>query len=491
MTRRKNMRPCSVAASVCVAIVGLIGDAAVGVNVETVLVGDPGNEPDPQYHFGSVSYAYNIGKYEVTAGQYAVFLNAVAGVDTLGLYSAAMANTTLGCGIRRAGLGTVSNPYTYTVVSGCANRPVNYMGFWNTCRFANWLHNGQPKGLQGAGTTETGAYTLTKNAMDNNTVTRNPNWRWAVTSENEWYKAAYYKGGSTHAGYWALPTSSDAEPGRDLADVSGNNANYYIIDGPGPYPIDSGNYTTVVGQFMNSDGPYGTFDQGGNVWEWNDTVFRDAYRVLRGGSFYKMGNDMHSWARNGSYPTVREFYLGFRVSKSIPGDFDGDGDVDSPDLDLLTSCLSGPAVPYAQGCGDRDLDDDGDVDQSDFGIFQRCYEPRGVLAIVEPDGFASTGYLGGSFTPPGKTYTLTNTGGVPITWSAVTNVAWLTVSPTGGTLAAGASDTVEVSIGWADNLDFGMYRGTVTLTNTTNHVGDTTRVVDLTVDHPTFPSAQP
>ena len=39
-----------------------------------------------------------------------------------------------------------------------ADRPVNYVSFWDAARFANWLHNGQPTGAQGAGTTEDGAY---------------------------------------------------------------------------------------------------------------------------------------------------------------------------------------------------------------------------------------------------------------------------------------------------------------------------------------------
>ena len=46
------------------------------------------------------------------------------------------------------------------VAGDWAGRPVNYVSYWDSCRFANWLNNGQPTGPQGAGTTETGAYTL-------------------------------------------------------------------------------------------------------------------------------------------------------------------------------------------------------------------------------------------------------------------------------------------------------------------------------------------
>jgi len=48
--------------------------------IETVTVGNPGNAGDTQNQgiFGVVDYVYAIGKYEVTAGQYAAFLDAVA-----------------------------------------------------------------------------------------------------------------------------------------------------------------------------------------------------------------------------------------------------------------------------------------------------------------------------------------------------------------------------------------------------------------------------
>ena len=60
-------------------------------NLETVAVGDPGNvgEPSggPDTIFGAVGYTYNIGKYEVTAGQYTAFLNSAAQTDPYGLYN--------------------------------------------------------------------------------------------------------------------------------------------------------------------------------------------------------------------------------------------------------------------------------------------------------------------------------------------------------------------------------------------------------------------
>jgi len=208
------------------------------------------------------------------------------------------------------------------VATDFINRPVNYVSYWDSCRFANWLHNGQPTGLQTALTTEDGAYTISGyNDWDGHTIQRKAGWKWAITSEDEWYKAAYYKGGSASAGYWDYPTSSDSAPGQDMADTSGNNANYYTA--PYAYPIDSGKYTTVAGEFQNSDSPYGTFDQGGNVWEWNEAiVFQDANyacRGLRGGSFGSDVDYLQASYRIILYgPSYEDYGVGFRVSAVVP-----------------------------------------------------------------------------------------------------------------------------------------------------------------------------
>ncbi|MCX5653960.1 MAG: SUMF1/EgtB/PvdO family nonheme iron enzyme [Planctomycetota bacterium] len=315
-----------VARAAVVAVLLLAAGAAQAITIDMVTVGDPGNVgelsgirgayPSIFRICGAVAYEYKIGKYEVTAGQYTAFLNAVAKTDTYGLYNTNMSDTSIGSGITRSGS---SGSYDYSVASNFANRPVNYVSFWDSCRFANWLNNGQ----QGAGTTEYGAYSLNGyNGYEGWTIERSPDAKWAVTSEDEWYKAAYYKGGGTNAGYWDYPTSSDTAPGRDMADASGNNANFWTSSSTDP--IDSGKWTTVAGEFQNSDSPYGTFDQGGNVMEWNDSLyFYDgsyAIRGLRGGSFDGMFingyNTMSAEVRFIGYgaPTIEHSTFGFRVS---------------------------------------------------------------------------------------------------------------------------------------------------------------------------------
>lgn len=295
------------------AITGLSASAASAVvSIPTVPVGDPGNAADST-GFGSVAYPYNIGTYEVTAGQYAAFLNAVASTDTNALYHFGMASITNGCGITQSGS---SGNYSYSVDAAFLNRPVNHVSLWDAMRFANWLHNGQPAGAQDNSTTERGAYTLTPFGTANNTITRNAGWQWAVTSENEWYKAAYYKAGGINSGYWFYPTSSDTHPGRDLTDTMGNNANYYNTP-TGPFPIQSPYYSTIVGEFQNSPSPYGTFDQGGNMTEWNETL-NGNQRGVRGGSWSGSSTDLRRVVRGHGDPAAANQIIGFRVSQ-VPG----------------------------------------------------------------------------------------------------------------------------------------------------------------------------
>ena len=139
----------------CCMILSHFARAAAGsaVTIPTVLVGDFGNANDALTGnlYGGVSYAYRIGTYEVTNAQYAEFLNAKAASDPLSLYSTEWAAMPA-AGITRSG---VSGSYTYAVKIDMGNKPVNYVSWYDTIRFANWLDNGQ-----GIGDTETGAYTL-------------------------------------------------------------------------------------------------------------------------------------------------------------------------------------------------------------------------------------------------------------------------------------------------------------------------------------------
>ncbi|KKK97121.1 hypothetical protein LCGC14_2655940, partial [marine sediment metagenome] len=112
------------------------------------------------------------------------------------------------------------------------------------------------------------------------------------------------------------PTSSDATPEPKLIDPDpGNNATfdaggYNGLTIGGPY------YRTEVGAHENSESPYGTFDQGGNVQEWNETIIDGFNRGLRGGPYGGAAYALHASSRfDGVYPTYEYYYTGFRVAE--------------------------------------------------------------------------------------------------------------------------------------------------------------------------------
>ena len=178
-----------------------------------VLVGDSDNATDDT-GYGSVTINYRICRYTVTNCEYAAFLNAVAKSDTYGLYNTAMANTV--GGITRSG---INGNYIYTVKANYENKPVIYVSWWDAARYCNWLHNkvANPStttinsGVYGVGPSVSGTLPLKDSAA----------WYWLPT-EDQWYKAAYYKGGGSNVGYWSYSTQSDNDPAAVSADSIGN-----------------------------------------------------------------------------------------------------------------------------------------------------------------------------------------------------------------------------------------------------------------------------
>ncbi|MGB2820548.1 MAG: SUMF1/EgtB/PvdO family nonheme iron enzyme [Phycisphaerae bacterium] len=278
---------------------------AMAVSMPMVPVGDADKGGDTEVMwtdgtsgYGKVEYPYNIGKHEVTNAQYAEFLNAVAASDPRGLYNPAM-------GGGRGGI-TRSGPdgfYSYQAITDRANKPVNYVSFWDACRFANWLNNGR-----GGGDTETGAYTLTPEGIAANTIIRNEDWKWAVTSEDEWYKAAYYDGGRD--AYWDYPTGSNTAPKAEApagTDNTKGSANYNLAVGD---VTNVGAYTAKP-----SDGFYETFDQAGNVQEWNESIIFGSSRGVRGGAHDSYDYLLHAAFRYCSIATSEDDTTGFRVTQ--------------------------------------------------------------------------------------------------------------------------------------------------------------------------------
>ena len=141
-------------------------------------------------------------------------------------------------------------------------------------------------------------------------VTRNSGAEYYIPTEDEWYKAAYYENGGTNSSYWLYPTQSNAPPDNSLslAASESNDANW------------DDNTLTSVGYFVDSPGPYGTFDMGGDWDQWNETPFYGVYRGMRGGDCADSYIDLASSSYiTGGGCEPQSYYPGaaFRVAANV------------------------------------------------------------------------------------------------------------------------------------------------------------------------------
>ncbi|MFQ5463260.1 MAG: SUMF1/EgtB/PvdO family nonheme iron enzyme [Phycisphaerae bacterium] len=353
---------------------GPVATTCDGVDIATRIVADPGNDPDGN-GLGAVAAFYRASTLEITNRQYVDFLNSTATTDTNGLYNQGMTDSNRG-GILRTG---APGSFTYFTKENFADKPVNWVSWLDAARFCNWLHNGQPIGLQGPATTESGAYDM---SQPNDQITRLPGATWFLPTHDQWYKAAYYDVAhpSGSPDYWLYPTRSDSTPTQAQANPAGdvtnpgiNVANY---GGGADWNGVNGNVTTTGG--TTSASPWSMADMGGNVLEMTETPDtpippNTPTRTARGGDFanaailmsnqsgFALAISMVSEAAN----------VGFRVAAEVcPGDFDGDGHLDETDLAVLESCFSGSSAPPTDPiCQIGDFDGDGDVDCADASAF--------------------------------------------------------------------------------------------------------------------------
>ena len=297
-------------------------------------MGNPGNTADTivmhdgTTGYGSVPYVYQMGKYDVTTAQYCQFLNAVATTsDPYRLYSSYMAPGSVYNSLPTIGITQSGSPGSYSYsVTGSYSQAANCLVFdvtWgDAARFCNWLQNNQPTGAEGPGTTETGAYTLNGATSDSALMaaTRNAGAVDFIPSENEWYKAAYYN--PSNGSYWLYPTQSNTAPINILSSTGTNNANFYDYYGTGNGGYtDPTNYLTPVGAFAASSGPYGTYDMGGDAYQWNEANIDGSYRGVRGGiwnnySYFLASSDRYHSGPD--YPADEAIGLGFRVASAVP-----------------------------------------------------------------------------------------------------------------------------------------------------------------------------
>ena len=299
------------------------GSIASAEAIQWVTVGDPNNAADTTNR-GAVSDSFQIMKYEFTNQQYTNFLNSV---DADGDNPNSVYNENMGLDIR-GGISFTSGAASgrkYAVKSNMGDKPVNYVSWFDAARVSNWLMNGAGS----SSNTEDGAYTLVGGQTTGTAPARNNGATFYIPTEDQWYKAAYYKGGSTSAGYWDYATRSDTAPTAVTADTTGigSASTGTIGSGTGNFAnyLDDanwndrgGNVTTVGTNGVSS--AYGAFDMNGNITEWNDLtgLVAGSRRGLRGGFWGSFSESSLVSSFNQDTPASDESDVyGFRLASPV------------------------------------------------------------------------------------------------------------------------------------------------------------------------------
>jgi sulfatase modifying factor 1 len=257
-------------------------DTLRGINMEFVTIGIAGNAGDTRtgtdqyglplanpYGCGAVGYNYRIGKYEVTAAQWQT-INTAAGIGDTGYWS--------------------------------GNQPVADISWYEAAQFCNYLTSGNKY---------SGAYKFDISgnflSIDRVSSTSTYGTTYVIPTENEWYKAAYFKPNASDYSLYANGTST--------APVAGVNSNYYLSY---PYYYNNGQPWNAGTGTMEQNG---TFDMMGNVWEWNEAILSGTGRGIRGGSH---DNYAHYLSSSSMYIDLAgpnnegDHNIGFRVASIVP-----------------------------------------------------------------------------------------------------------------------------------------------------------------------------
>jgi formylglycine-generating enzyme len=285
---RVKLAICLVTACVMVttntALADTFGTGSNQFNIDLVNIGNAGNAADPYTgsKYGVVGYNYRIGKYEVTNAQWNAF-TAIAGAPT--------GNSFIDV------FGYSVNPYDQSASFTGAQQPTNNVSWYEAAQFCNYLTSGNKSlgayqlGADGSITVNRAAAIATYGMV------------YVIPTENEWYKAAYFK--PDGSGYSLYANGTSTIPPAD------NGWNY-----------SGGTYSTPWNVGTGTQEQNGTFDIMGNIWEWNETLLPYySYRGLRGGSYY--GKDTaialasSDPTYNNTFPANEWDSIGFRIA-SIP-----------------------------------------------------------------------------------------------------------------------------------------------------------------------------
>lgn len=148
-----------------------------------------------------------------------------------------------------------------------------------------------------------------------------------VTWFGAWGYCGYYDGRlPTELEWEKAGRGTDGRPFPWGDEIMRNNANFYASRDPFEDMRTFGSRTSPVGFFngttydgyatLDSASPYGLYDMAGNVWQWMGNVYEGMhYRFLRGGSKDVYDMDLRLWVRNNATPTYFSPGVGFRCAR--------------------------------------------------------------------------------------------------------------------------------------------------------------------------------
>jgi formylglycine-generating enzyme required for sulfatase activity len=244
-----------------------------------------GKDEGPVHHVKVSKFA--LGKYEVTRGEFATFVKSTK-------YSTGESCATLEEGMveeRKGDWRVLHYNQGVRYPIGCIN--------WNDAQaYAKWLSRKTGK-------------------------------MYRLPTEAEWEYAARAKTSTSR--FWG----DDANLACEFANTADKTAQE-LIEGASSWGIheckDGFDYTSPVGSFKAN--AFGLNDMLGNAWEWTADSYHEGYagapldsqawkgdgekRVLRGGSWNNGPRNVRSAVRNGSIPTRRYSFFGFRVARTLP-----------------------------------------------------------------------------------------------------------------------------------------------------------------------------
>ena len=269
-----------------VARADMFGSGPNSFQIDFVTIGDAGNAADTTGNpnpAGAVSYEYRIGRYEISEQM----------IDK--------ANALGGLGITKDSRGP--------------DKPATSISWYEAATFVDWLNTstGNPPAYKFDTGGDFQLWTPIDAGFNPKNLYRNSLAKYALPSDDEWYKAAYYD--PTKGVYYDYPTGSNLVPdGVDFPGDPNFDANYSEKISNEPTDV------TNVGRLS----PFGTGGQGGNAYEWEETAFdllNDSTlsaRGLRGGAWNVFHGGLLSTERSYDPPDYGDYREGFRVVSVVP-----------------------------------------------------------------------------------------------------------------------------------------------------------------------------